>query len=171
MPGTDPLQRWGRTGPSEPTSYKCLPLEHVQLSRLPRAWHTQLPGLPEPSALQVPRASPGPGPSALAGAPSTAGPPLSVVFNSGRGSTPSYSSILPSVKEHGCARREHGLSLSKLCRVFSLDHVYGVGPPGQGTRGSQGLAAGPACTTARGSKPHLCWWAPCVERPVWRPLL
>ena len=79
----------------------------------------------KPPALGAPRTS------ALAGAPSTAGLPLSVVFNPERGSPPSYSSLLTSTKEHDCARREHELCLSKLCRVFSLYQTHG-GTPGTG---------------------------------------
>ena len=90
-------------------------VDNVQLRRLPCAWHTQLPGLPESSALQVPGETPGPATSALAGASSTAGPLLSLVFNPERGSIPSY--ILTFIKEHDCARRKPVFCWSKLCSV------------------------------------------------------
>ena len=110
--------------------------------------------------MQVPGETPGPATSALAGASSTAGLLLSLVFNPERGSIPSY--ILTFIKEHDYARRKPVFCWNKLCRVFSLDHRYG-GTPGTGGCGSHGLTAGPACTAAQGTKPHLCWWAPCVE--------
>ena len=110
--------------------------------------------------MQVPGETPGPATLALAGASSTAGLLLSLVFNPERGSIPSY--ILTFIKERDYARRKPVFCWSKLCRVFSLDHRYG-GTPGTGGCGSLGLTAGPACTAAQGTKPHLCWWAPCVE--------
>lgn len=80
-------------------------------------------------------------------------PSLSLVSSPERGSIPSY--ILTSLKEQDCARWKHAVCLSKLCRVLSLDHTYG-GTPGTGSRGSRGLAAGPVCAAAIGTKPY-CW--------------
>lgn len=66
--GPTPCSSGAGWGPSKHPAYKCLLLENVQLSHLPCAWHAQLPGLPEPSALQVARESPSTSTLALTGA-------------------------------------------------------------------------------------------------------